>query len=77
MKCPKCQTDNTDSAIFCSNCAMRMTAADEVQSSFTKTLETPVKGLTSGTTFATRYEVIEELGIGVYGPCLQGIGYRD
>lgn len=67
MKCPKCQTDNTDTAIFCSNCAMRMTAADEVQSSFTKTLETPVKGLTSGTTFATRYEVIEELGIGGMG----------
>ena len=35
--------------------------------SATKTLETPVKGLISGTTFASRYEVIEELGKGGMG----------
>jgi serine/threonine protein kinase/Flp pilus assembly protein TadD len=35
--------------------------------SFTKTLETPVSGLTRGALFADRYEIIEELGSGGMG----------
>jgi serine/threonine-protein kinase len=67
MKCPKCQSDNTDTARFCSNCAALLTAAQEAQPSFTKTLETPVDELTRGTLFADRYEIIEELGRGGMG----------
>lgn len=33
----------------------------------TKTLETPARGFTTGTTFASRYEIIEELGKGGMG----------
>ncbi len=67
MKCPKCQTDNTDTARFCSNCAAPLSSAEDARPSFTKTLETTVKDFTRGTLFAERYEIIEELGIGGMG----------
>jgi len=66
MKCPKCQSDNTDTARFCSNCATPLPLED-AQVSFTKTMETPVEKLTRGVLFANRYEIIEELGIGGMG----------
>jgi len=37
------------------------------QFSFTKTIETPTQGLTRGTVFAGRYEILEELGRGGMG----------
>jgi hypothetical protein len=64
MKCPKCQSENTDTARFCSNCAALLTASQEAQPSFTKTIEIPVDDLSRGTLFAGRYEIIEELGRG-------------
>ena len=67
MKCPKCESENTDTARFCNSCATPLTAADEAQPSFTRTLETPVEALTRGILFADRYEIIEELGIGGMG----------
>ncbi len=67
MKCPKCQIDNPDTARFCSNCATSLTAADEARSSFTKTIETPQRELATGSVFANRYQVIEELGKGGMG----------
>lgn len=66
MKCPKCQSENTDSARFCSNCATPL-PLDDVQPSFTKTMETPIGELTTGSTFAERYQIIEELGRGGMG----------
>ncbi len=65
IKCLKCHSDNTDTARFCSNCATPLPPSGEV--SVTKTLETPVEGLKRGTTFAERYEIIEELGTGCMG----------
>jgi len=62
MKCPKCQSDNPETAKFFAECGANITSVDDAQPSFTKTLKTPVETLTRGTLFAGRYEIIEELG---------------
>ncbi len=65
IKCPKCNFENPDGTIYCGKCSTPLKPSEEL--SPTKTLETPAKGLTTGTTFASRYEVIEELGKGGMG----------
>jgi len=67
MKCPKCNLDNPDTQRFCGECATPLQPADDAQVSFTTTLETPTEDLTTGSTFAGRYQIIEELGIGGMG----------
>jgi serine/threonine protein kinase len=67
MKCPECHSENTEGARFCSSCAAPLTAADDAQPAFTKTLETSEEQITRGTLFAGRYEIIEELGRGGMG----------
>jgi len=67
MKCPKCHFENPPGANFCSKCATKLPLSEETSVPHTKTLETPIKELTRGTTFAERYEFIEELGIGGMG----------
>ena len=64
-ECPKCQTRNTEDSQFCKKCATPLPGIDEVI--HTKTLETPTEELTRGSTFADRYEIIEELGKGGMG----------
>ncbi len=65
VKCPKCQTDNTSDSQFCKKCATPLPPS--VGISATKTFEAPVKKITRGTTFADRYEILEELGKGGMG----------
>lgn len=65
IKCPKCQFENPDDTLYCGKCSTPLKPLEEI--SPTKTLETPAKGLTTGTTFASRYDVIEELGKGGMG----------
>ncbi|MCK4647101.1 MAG: protein kinase, partial [Candidatus Aminicenantes bacterium] len=67
IKCPKCHSANTDTARFCSNCATSLPSLEEIPVSHTKTLETPREEFTRGTTFANRYEFMEELGTGGMG----------
>jgi len=64
-QCPKCQSENTDTAKFCSECAAPLQPSKDI--GITKTLETPVEEFTRGTLFAERYEIIEELGKGGMG----------
>jgi serine/threonine-protein kinase len=67
IKCPKCQFENPDSAKFCSECATRLPLAKGISVLQTKTLLTPAKDPIKGTTFAGRYQLIEELGRGGMG----------
>jgi len=65
IKCPECQTENTLDSQFCKKCATPLPLSEGI--SVTKTLETPVKKLARETTFANRYEILEELGKGGMG----------
>jgi len=65
MECPKCKTDNPYDSKFCKECATPLPSSKEIP--VTETLETPKEELKRGTTFASRYEIIEELGKGGMG----------
>ncbi|MCK4431420.1 MAG: protein kinase, partial [Candidatus Aminicenantes bacterium] len=76
IKCPKCHSDNPDTKRFCGECGAQLHREgpiglsgpiDEISISHTKTLETPKEELTTGSTFAGRYQIIEELGKGGMG----------
>jgi tetratricopeptide (TPR) repeat protein len=61
MKCPKCCSDNPDTQRFCGDCGTQLPFSEEAAFSPTETLETPKEELTTGSTFAGRYQIIEEL----------------
>ena len=66
MKCPKCHFDNPETSRFCADCGTQIISSDEI-SAPTETLETPKEELITGSTFAGRYQIIEELGKGGMG----------
>ena len=65
MKCPKCHFDNPKDTFFCGKCGAKL-PTEEI-SAPTETLETAKEELTTGSTFAGRYQIIEELGKGGMG----------
>jgi len=67
IQCPECQYENPENTQFCGKCGSRFPLSDEAAISLTRTIKTPVKFLVKGTTFAGRYEIIEELGRGGMG----------
>ena len=64
-KCPKCNTDNPDTLKFCGECGTLLPSLSDV--AVTETMETPKEELSTGSTFAGRYKIIEELGKGGMG----------
>jgi serine/threonine-protein kinase len=66
-KCPSCHADNPDTSRFCGECGAKLSAARETRPEVTETLQTRVRELTTGSTFAGRYQIIEELGHGGMG----------
>ena len=66
MKCPKCKSDNPDESVFCAKCGTQISGSEE-QPLPTQTIEAPREELTTGSTFARRYQIIEELGKGGMG----------
>ena len=67
MRCSKCHFENPDDTLYCGKCGTKLPSSEKIPVSHTLTLETPIKELTRGATFAGRYEVIEELGKGGMG----------
>ncbi len=65
VKCPKCQSENTDTARFCSNCAASLQPLEKAPSIQTKTLETPKPF--DKKTITGKYLILEELGKGGMG----------
>jgi serine/threonine protein kinase len=65
IECPKCQHENPDETAFCGKCATPLPHREEVVP--TKTMETSTEELTTGSAFAGRYQIIEELGKGGMG----------
>jgi eukaryotic-like serine/threonine-protein kinase len=61
--CPKCHYDNPEDAVYCGKCAAPLVARGLP----TETLQLPVTELTTGSSIAGRYQVIEELGHGGMG----------
>ena len=67
IKCPKCQVENPETKQFCGDCGTQLPSLKEFRPEVTETLQTPLKELTTGSTFAGRYQIIEELGRGGMG----------
>ena len=67
IKCPQCQHENPDDSIYCGRCTAILRPSEGISISQTKTLQTPVKHLIKGTTFAGRYQIVQELGRGGMG----------
>jgi len=61
MECPKCHFDNPADSKYCKECGTKVSPA------VTETIEAPKEELTTGSTFAGRYQIIEELGKGGMG----------
>jgi len=66
-KCPTCHSDNPDALKFCGECGTQLPPHQGQPPVATETLQAPIHELTSGSTFAGRYQVIEELGHGGMG----------
>jgi serine/threonine protein kinase/tetratricopeptide (TPR) repeat protein len=65
--CPKCNSDNPSDSKFCNECGTQFPEKEGVSAPPTRTIETAKEELTTGTTFAGRYQIIEELGKGGMG----------
>jgi serine/threonine protein kinase len=67
MKCPRCENENPEGTRFCGRCGRELPAPGDTVASGTATFQTPSRGLERGTTFARRFEIIEEIGKGGMG----------
>ncbi len=67
MKCPTCEYDNQDDSHYCSQCGTKFKSPEDISEIPTMTRQTPVEDFTPGSTFASRYQIIEELGQGGMG----------
>ncbi|UCC41266.1 MAG: zinc-ribbon domain-containing protein [Candidatus Aminicenantes bacterium] len=62
MKCPKCQSDNPDTSLFCAECGTKLITTEDISISLTKALKIPQ--VSKGKTIADKYKILEELGRG-------------
>ena len=67
IECTNCKNKEPDANFFCGKCGAKLSLDSEISLSHTKTIQTPGKVLFQGTTFAGRYQIIDELGRGGMG----------
>ena len=67
MKCPKCHFENPEDILYCGKCGTKLPPP------VTETIQAPKEELTTGSTFAGRYQIIEELGKGGMGEVYKAI----
>ena len=67
MNCPQCRHENADGSVQCSSCGARLEPYPDWLESPTQTFSRFAAPLTPGSTFAGRYQVIEDLGEGGMG----------
>jgi len=67
VKCPTCHSDNPETLKFCGECGAQLPPHQGQLPVLTETLQAPIHELTTGSAFAGRYQVIEELGHGGMG----------
>lgn len=65
VKCPKCQSDNPETASFCADCGTKLSAPKDI--SVTETIKTPKKEPIVEFSFAGKYQIIQEIGKGGMG----------
>ena len=66
-QCPKCHVDNPETSRFCADCGTQLISKDDISLSQTETILAPQEELATGTIFAERYQIIEQLGKGGMG----------
>jgi hypothetical protein len=81
VTCPKCRSENPEDTSYCGKCGTPLRGhvpdspesdasppnSQDARPDVTETIKTSVRELTTGSTFAGRYQVIEELGRGGMG----------
>ena len=72
MKCAKCSTENPEGFSYCRACGTKLIMAEDI-SEPTETLHPPPTELATGSTFAGRYQIIEELGKGGMGKVYKAV----
>jgi serine/threonine-protein kinase len=71
--CPKCHFENPDDTIYCGKCATQLKSPEEISGSPTETIEPPKEEFPTGSTFAGRYQIVEELGKGGMGKVYRAV----
>jgi serine/threonine protein kinase/tetratricopeptide (TPR) repeat protein len=66
-KCAKCGSENPEDTLYCGHCAAPLKPSTKDPFVLTETLRAPREELTTGSTFAGKYQIIEELGKGGMG----------
>jgi tetratricopeptide (TPR) repeat protein/predicted Ser/Thr protein kinase len=66
-RCPQCGFDNPGDTIYCGHCAGPLKSPIKDSFVLTETFRAPREELTTGSNFAAKYQIIEELGKGGMG----------